>query len=82
MGVLKCNGYPGWILWDLKDENNNGKEEGKKSEEVQVTPEKERAKKIPVVIPSRGSRSKSDGFWGDTEPQHTLSQLMCHDNCY
>ena len=65
--------YPDWILRDLKDENNNGKEKGKRSE-VQVTPDKERAKKIPVVIPYiKGSRSKSDGFWGDTVPQHTLS---------
>ena len=49
-GALKCNGYPDWILWDLKNENNNRKEEGKRSEEAQVTPDKERAKKIPVVI--------------------------------
>ena len=50
-GALKCNGYLDWILWDLKNENNNRKEEGKRSEEAQVTPNKERAKKIPVVIP-------------------------------
>ena len=49
-GALKCNGYLDWILWDLKNENNNRKEEGKRSEEAQVTPDKERAKKIPVVI--------------------------------
>ena len=35
----------------MKNENNNIKEEGKRSEEAQATPDKERAKKIPVVIP-------------------------------
>ena len=50
-GALKCNGYLDWILRDLKNENNNRQEEGKRSEEAQVTPDKERAKKIPVVIP-------------------------------
>ena len=50
-GALKCNGYLDWILRDLKSEHNNRKEEGKRSEEAQVTPDKERAKKIPVVIP-------------------------------
>ena len=34
--ALKCNGNLDCILWDLKDENNNGKEEGKRSEEVQI----------------------------------------------
>ena len=49
-GALKCNGYPDWILRELKDENNNRKKEGKKSEEVKVTLDNERAKKILVVI--------------------------------
>ena len=47
----QCNGYLDWILRDLKNEHNNRKEEGKRSKEAQVTPDKERAKKIPVVIP-------------------------------
>ena len=73
-GALKCNGYPDWILRELKDENNDRKEEGierdrkgtekgqkrkgqkkeqkgRRSEEAQVTLDKEKAKKIPVVIP-------------------------------
>ena len=50
-GALKCNGYPDWILPELKDENNDREEEGKRSEETQVTPDKEKAKKIPIVIP-------------------------------
>ena len=45
-GSLKCYGYPGWILQDLKDENNNIKEQGKRSEEVQVTPNLEDRYKI------------------------------------
>ena len=49
-GSLKCNGYPDLILQDLKDESN-GMEKEKRSEEVRVAPEKERAKKIPIVIP-------------------------------
>ena len=30
-GAPKCNGYPDWILRELKDENNDRKEEEKRS---------------------------------------------------
>ena len=46
-GALKCNGYLNLILRDLKNEHNNRKEEGKRSEEAQVTPDKERLRKYP-----------------------------------
>ena len=28
-GALKCNGYPDWILWDLKDEITTGRKKGR-----------------------------------------------------
>ena len=36
-GVLKSNGYPDWILWDLRDNNNNEQAE-ERSEEVKEAP--------------------------------------------
>ena len=49
---LKCNGYPEWILRDLKEENNSDSEkEVETSGETVETSRKEKSKKIPVVIP-------------------------------
>ena len=51
-GALKCNGYPEWILRDLKEENNSDSEkEVETSGETVETSTKEKSKKIPVVIP-------------------------------
>ena len=51
-GALKCNGYPEWILRDLKEENNSDSEkEVETSGETVETSRKEKSKKIPVVIP-------------------------------
>ena len=49
-GSLKCNGYPDWILRELRDDNSD---EGavKRLELVKETSDKERNKKISVVIP-------------------------------
>ena len=45
-------GYPDWILWYLRNDNNNEKvKEGERSGLVKETLDKERTKKIPVVIP-------------------------------
>ena len=49
-GVLKCNGYPDWILRELK-ENNSDEGKVKRPEPVKETSDMERNKKIPVVIP-------------------------------
>ena len=82
-GALKCTGYPDWILRDLKNENNNRKEEGKRSQQAQVTPDKERAKKIPVVIPYIKGFSEQIGLgFGRYGTQHTLSRLTRYDNCW
>ena len=82
-GVLKCTGYPDWILWDLENENNNRKEEGKRSQQAQVTPDKERAKKIPVVIPYiKGFSEQIGRGFGRYGTQHTLSRLTRYDNCW
>ena len=44
-GALKCDGYPDWILLDLRNDNNNEREkEGEISEEVKELPHKERRK--------------------------------------
>ena len=48
-GALKCNGYPDWILRELKEDNSD-EGEVKKTEPVKETSDKERSKKIPVVI--------------------------------
>ena len=51
-GALKCNGYPEWIVRDLKEENNSDSEkEVETSGETVETSRKEKSKKIPVVIP-------------------------------
>ena len=49
-GVLKCNGYPDWIMRELRDDNSD-EGEVKRPEPVKETSDKERNKKIPVVIP-------------------------------
>ena len=81
-GALKCNGYPDWIL-RLKDVNNNQKVKVNRSEEVQVTPDKGRAKKIPVVIPNIKGFSEQLrwvlGRYGTPtsfKPTNTLPQLL------
>ena len=49
---MKCNGYPEWILRDLKKENNSDSEkEGEASGETMETSMKEKSENIPVVIP-------------------------------
>ena len=51
-GALKCNGYPEWIVRDLKEENNSDSEvEVETSGETVETSMKEKSKKLPVVIP-------------------------------
>ena len=49
-GALKCNRYPDWILCELKEDNSDVREV-KRPEPVKETSDKERNKKIPVVIP-------------------------------
>ena len=49
-GALKCNGYPDWILRELKEDKSDEREV-KRPEPVKETSDKERNKKIPVVIP-------------------------------
>ena len=49
-GALKCNGYLDWILRELKEDNSD-EGEVKRPEPVKETSDKERNKKIPVVIP-------------------------------
>ena len=82
-GALKCNGCPDWILQELKDENNDRKEEGKRSEEAQVTPDKERAKKTPIVIlyikGFSGQIRRVFGWYSTPtyfKPTNTLRQLL------
>ena len=48
-GALKCNGYPDWILCELKEDNSD-EGEVKRPEPVKETSDKERNKKIPLVI--------------------------------
>ena len=48
-GAMKCSGYPGWILCDLRDDSSKEKEV--KRPEVKATTYKERNKKLPVGIP-------------------------------
>ena len=48
-GALKCNGYPDWIVRELRDDNSD-EGEVKRPESVKETSDKERNKKIPVVI--------------------------------
>ena len=51
-GALKCNGYPEWILRDLKEENKSDSEkEGETLGETIETSVKEKLKSIPVMIP-------------------------------
>ena len=49
-GALKCNGYPDWILRELKEDNIHEREV-ERPEPVIETADKARNKKIPVVIP-------------------------------
>ena len=49
-GALKCNGYPDWILRESKEGNSN-EGEVKRSEPVKESSDKERNRKILVVIP-------------------------------
>ena len=48
--ALNCNGYPDWILRELREDNSD-EGEVKRLEPVKETSDKERNKKIPVVIP-------------------------------
>ena len=49
-GAMKCNGYQNWVygIWEMITADT---EEGERSEEVKITLDKERTKKIPAVIP-------------------------------
>ena len=59
-GALKCNGYPDWILRELRDDNSD-EGEVKRPESVKETSDKERNKKIQRSShTSRDSLNKSD----------------------
>ena len=83
-GALKCNGYPEWILRDLKEENNSDSEkEVETSGETVETSMKEKSKKIPVVIPYVKGFSeqmrRAFGKYGIPtyfKPTNTLRQLL------
>ena len=47
--ALKCNGYLDWIMHELREENSDDREV-KRPELVKETSDRERNKKIPVVI--------------------------------
>ena len=81
-GVLKCNGYPDWILRELKEDNSDEREV-KRPEPVKETSDKERNKKIPVVIPYIKGFSEQIrrvlGKYGIPtyfKPTNTLRQLL------
>ena len=81
-GALKCNRYPDWILHELK-EGNSDEGEMKRSESVKETLDKERNKKIPVVIPYiKGFSEQIRRVLGKDviptyfKPTNTLRQLL------
>ena len=81
-GALKCNGYPDWILRELKEDNSEEREV-KRPEPVKETSDKERNKKIPVVIPYIKGFSEQIrrvlGKYGIPtyfKPTNTLRQLL------
>ena len=81
-GALKCNGYPDWILQELGEDNTHD-EEKEATSEVMVTSDKERKKKIPVVIPYIKGFSEQIrrvfgkyGFPAYFKPTNTLRQLL------
>ena len=81
-GALKCNGYPNWILRELKEDNSDEREV-KRPEPVTETSDKERNKKIPVVIPYIKGFSEQIrrvlGKYGIPtyfKPTNTLRQLL------
>ena len=81
---MKCNGYPKWILRDLKEENNSDSEkEVETSGETMETSVNERSKKILVVIPyvkgfSEQMRRVFGKYGSPTyfKPTNTLRQLL------
>ena len=81
---MKCNGYPEWILRDLKEENNSDSEkEVETSGETVETSMKEKLKKIPVVIPYvKGFSENMKRAFGKCgiptyfKPTNTLRQLL------
>ena len=81
-GALRCNGYLDWILRELKEDNND-EGEVKRLEPVKETPDKERNKNIPVVIPYIKGFSEQIrwvlGKYGIPtyfKPTNTLRQLL------
>ena len=81
-GALKCNGYPDWILRELKEDNCD-EGEVKRPEPVKEISDKERNKKIPVVIPyikgfSEQIRQVLGRYGIPTyfKPTNTLCQLL------
>ena len=58
-GALKCNGYPDWILRELKEDNSD-EGEVKRPEPVKETSDKERRKFQWSSHTSRDSLNKSD----------------------
>ena len=81
-GSLKCNGYPDWILRELRVDNSN-KGEVKRLELVKETSDKERNKKLSVVIPYiKGFSEQIRPVLGKYsiptyfKPMNTLRQLL------
>ena len=81
-GALKCHGYPDWILLQLRDDYSD-EGEVKRPEPVKETSDKERNKKIPVVIPYIKGFSEQIrrvlGKYGIStyfKPTNTLCQLL------
>ena len=82
IGALKCNRYPDWILRELK-ENNSDEGEVKRPEPVKETSDKERNKKIPVVIPFiKGFSEQIRWVLGKYGIQHTASRRTHCANCW
>ena len=83
-GALKYNGYPEWILRDLKEENNSDSEkEMETSGETVETSVKETSKKVSVVIPYvKGFSEQMRRVYGKYgiptyfKPTNTLRQLL------